>query len=419
MLAELASSALWAEFYACKTSHGLMTNPEREALARYIDERGYMSIARGLADGVYRFSSPTRHSVDKLGSARKRIVYTFPEAENWVLKMLAYQLHRYDGALCGNCYAFRKGTGARNAFMDFARRDLSDQWCFKADISNYFNSMDVDILCGQVRELLADDPELGDLLCALLRDPWAYWQGERVQEPKGCMAGTPTAPFLANLYLREMDAWFEQQGALYARYSDDVIMFGSAQQIARYRAAFEDFLGRYKLRVNPEKVSLTAPGEPWSFLGFSYDRGVIDIAPATRRKLLAKIRRAARSLYRWRMRSGAGEERALRAMNRKFNRKFYDLQGGRELTWARWYFPILNTDASLRVIDRYLQQYLRYLVTGRHNHANLDRAPYGRLKACGYRPLVPAYYRYRRLGWTGLEGSPGTSAAFDRNEMNT
>lgn len=51
MLAELASPDLWAEFYAYKTSRGLMTNPEREALARYIDEQGYMSIARGLADG--------------------------------------------------------------------------------------------------------------------------------------------------------------------------------------------------------------------------------------------------------------------------------------------------------------------------------------------------------------------------------
>ena len=124
------------------------------------------------------------------------------------------------------------------------------------------------------------------------------------------MAGTPIAPFCANLYLREMDAWFERRGALYARYSDDVVFFGSEREIAIYREAFEGFLEKYRLRVNPEKVGLYAPGEPWSFLGFSSHRGVIDIAPATVKKLLARIRRAARSLYRWRLREGVAAEKA-------------------------------------------------------------------------------------------------------------
>ena len=54
-------------------------------------------------------------------------------------------------------------------------------------------------------------------------------------------------------------------------------------------------------------------------------------------------------------------------MNRKFNRKFYAPPGWPQADLGPLVFPILNTDASLRVIDRALQQYLRYLVTGRHN----------------------------------------------------
>ena len=75
-------------------------------------------------------------------------------------------------------------------------------------------------------------------------------------------------PLCANLYLREMDAWFERRGALYARYSDDVVFFGSEREIAIYREAFEGFLEKYRLRVSPEKVGLYAPGEPWAFWAF-------------------------------------------------------------------------------------------------------------------------------------------------------
>ena len=397
MLEELSSPALWQAFYRYKSSRGLLTKREEQALTSYIAEGRYRAVAQRLAEGGNPFGHPTRRSIAKQGTARKRIVYTYAEDENWALKMVAYLLHQYDGLFCDNCYAFRQGTGARNAFLRFARTDLSNQWCFKADISDYFNSLDVDILCRLIQQALGEE-DLCALLCELLRDPWVCRAGQLVKEQKGCMAGTPIAPFCANLYLREMDAWFERRGALYARYSDDVVFFGSEREIAIYREAFEGFLEKYRLRVNPEKVGLYAPGEPWSFLGFSSHRGVIDIAPATVKKLLARIRRAARRLYRWRLREGVAAEKALQVMNRKFNRKFYAPQGGRELTWARWYFPILNTDDSLRVIDRALQQYLRYLVTGRHNRANPARAPYDMLKACGYRPLVPAYYAYRREG---------------------
>ena len=109
---------------------------------------------------------------------------------------------------------------------------------------------------------------------------------------------------------------------------------------------------------------------------------------------MGRIRRSARSLRRWMLRKEAEPERALAAFNRKYNAKFYSREG-RELCWSRWFFPLLTTDTSLRRIDAYMQQYQRYLVTGRHNKASYARVPYAMMKANGYRPLVAAYYKGR------------------------
>ena len=142
-----------------------------------------------------------------------------------------------------------------------------------------------------------------------------------------------------------------------------------------------------------QKLEHFLPGENWSFLGFQYSRGVIDISPIAVRKLMDKVRRYSRSLRRWGIKNKVSQEKLLVIFNRKFNRKFYDTQSGRQLCWCRWYFPMINTDQTLHLIDFYLQDWQRYLVTGKHNKANYRRVSYELLKECGYRPLVAAYYK--------------------------
>ena len=62
-----------------------------------------------------------------------------------------------------------------------------------------------------------------------------------------------------------------------------------------------------------------------------------------------------------------------------------------DFTWSRWFFPCLTTDAGLKEIDRYFQEYIRYTVTGRHYKGNY-RIRYEMLKEWGYESLVNAYY---------------------------
>ena len=64
----------------------------------------------------------------------------------------------------------------------------------------------------------------------------------------------------------------------------------------------------------------------------------------------------------------------------------------KDFTWSRWFFPNLTVDTGLRTIDAYLQEYIRYTVTGRHYKGNY-RIRYDTLKKWGYRSLVHEYYK--------------------------
>ena len=78
-------------------------------------------------------------------------------------------------------------------------------YAYKADISNYFNSIDVDRFLPELQQAISDDPELFAFLSVQLSEPRVLEKGKELIEQKGIMAGTPLSAFYANLYLRDLD----------------------------------------------------------------------------------------------------------------------------------------------------------------------------------------------------------------------
>ena len=103
-------------------------------------------------------------------------------------------------------------------------------WCYEADISNYFNSVDISLLLPMLEKVTADDPKLYGFLSELLTEPLVLERGAAVPDEKGIMAGTPLSAFYANLFLCELDRRFEAEGIPYARYSDDIILFAPTRE---------------------------------------------------------------------------------------------------------------------------------------------------------------------------------------------
>lgn len=385
---------VWLEFLEYKLSGGHLSKEDENMLSGFIEAQSYVPLAEKIARGEC-FAPPKKAAISKMSSGKKRIVYTYAEDENWVLKLLTWLLQRkYDHLFANNLYSFRPRKGVRDAVKRLTRTpNIRKMWSYKVDISNYFNSVPVERLLPLLRETLEDEPEIGRFLESLLTNPLVNDHGTLIPEEKGIMAGTPVSTFLANLYLAHMDHYFVDAGVLYARYSDDIIVFGTTEEEREQRAeTILRFLNEAGLTVNPAKEARTAPGEMWTFLGICYRDGVIDVAPASVEKLKAKMRRKARALVRWKARKGATGINAAKAFIRVFNRKLFENPVEHELTWARWYFPLINTVESLKIIDEYSQSCIRYLATGKHTKAAYNFR-YEQMKELGYVSLVNRYYK--------------------------
>ncbi|MBQ7146579.1 MAG: group II intron reverse transcriptase domain-containing protein [Lachnospiraceae bacterium] len=393
ILDQILDPVVWEKFYEYKCSLACPKDFAKE-LRRFIDEKAYEPVCESILREA-SFPLPKKAIISKQYSQKKRIVYTYPPAENIVLKLLTYLLlRRYDGLFSPGLYSFRPGRSAKDAVRMLRRKTGKGRWyVYKADISNYFNSLPIDSFLPMLKETLAKDEPLFHFLAGLLTEPRVREGKELMEEEKGIMAGTPLASFYANLYLKDLDAAMEARGLPYARYSDDIILFAPGRQEAEEAAAFiRRFLAEKGLSINPEKENYFAPGEPWIFLGFICRDGVMDIAPVSVQKLKAKMRRKTRALKRWQERNGLEKEKAAKAFIRVFNRKLFESPGDHELSWSRWFFPVIGTDQSLKQIDRYAQECLRYLLSGKRSKGRY-RIRYEDMKQLGYRSLVHAYYQ--------------------------
>ena len=158
-----------------------------------------------------------------------------------------------------------------------------------------------------------------------------------------------------------------------------------------------EFLRKYQLEVNPDKEKIYSPDDAYEFLGFKCHGFDIDISEATKKKMKGKIKRATKSLMRWRIRNNMEPEKAMKGLINHFNRVFFENDDTETLTWSRWFFPVINQTDGLKEIDHYLQQNIRFLSTGKHNKTNY-KIDYAQLKQLGYRSLVNEYYK-----WIGKE----------------
>lgn len=393
LLDRLSLRESWESFYTYKKSLTGSTQFCKE-LRDFIDSGGYIPVCDSIKRGG-DFPLPRRAVISKLDTQKKRVVYTYPPAENMVLKLLTYLLLRkYDGLFCGGLYSFRPNRTAKDAIRSLTgAQGIDGMYSYKADISNYFNSVPVERLIDTLERVTADDPGLYAFLCRLLAEPRVLDGSRIITEEKGIMAGTPLSAFYANLYLAELDDYFVGKGIPYGRYSDDIILFApSEKQRDEYADFLRSFISQKGLSINPAKESFTAPGEEWTFLGFSYKNSVIDIAPASVEKMKNKMRRKARALQRWRKRNELSGEKAALAFIRIFNRKLFDCTENSDLTWSRWFFPVIDTDESLRAIDNYAQDCVRFLVSGKRTKSRFN-VRYEYIRSLGLRSLVHEYYR--------------------------
>ena len=141
-----------------------------------------------------------------------------------------------------------------------------------ADITDFFGSLDHELLMGFLRQRISDRRVL-----TLIR----RWLGAGVLEagqPRATVAGVPQggviSPLLANIYLHRLDLVWEtrcQQLGTLVRYADDfVVLARSPEAAVEAERRVRLILSRLRLRLHPDKtrtLTLTNGQQGFEFLG--------------------------------------------------------------------------------------------------------------------------------------------------------
>ena len=186
----LDDANVWIGFYDKKADLDFWREEDAQDLFAYIRQKRYLPIVEKIRRGE-SLSVPVKRRIAKLASDKKRIVYTLPDDEVKVLKLLTWMmLRRYDAFFSSRLYSFRPGLCIKSAFNHIvSQKNIGSYFTYKLDIRNYFNSIDIPTLLPILRNLFSDDPQLYDFVVRLLSDPQVIDDGKIVCECKGVMAG--------------------------------------------------------------------------------------------------------------------------------------------------------------------------------------------------------------------------------------
>ena len=166
-------------------------------------------------------------------------------------------------------FGYRPGRGLHDAVRRITQlRKQGFEWVLDADIDDFFNQIDHQLLRQYLQRDLPDD-SLMRLINLWLRS-WRI----APDEERGIAMGSPLSPLLANIYLHRLDKWIINHGYSLVRYADDFIVLSSnPPDWRRSYATTEQALTRLKLKYEPRKTRLTSFAEGFAFLGVHFEEG--------------------------------------------------------------------------------------------------------------------------------------------------
>lgn len=195
-----------------------------------------------------------------------------------------------DRLMSDDSYGFRKGRSAGQAVAAIAQ-NLKEGYTHivDADISDFFGTIDRQILMNQVRRTIPDRDVVHLIHAFLLAG--IMEEGKVRNQSTGTPQGGVISPLLANLYLNDFDHKVVKTGTRLVRYADDFVLMaknrGKAKQA--YRIA-HDVLAKQKLSFAPEKTRLTSIDEGFDFLGYTFWRKHIFPSDKSLGKFKDKVR---------------------------------------------------------------------------------------------------------------------------------
>lgn len=381
----------WLSFLKIEEAKEFQDKKAIRQIQKIIEKEKYLNFN---ADFFNNFKLPKVKRIKKYNTSKVRTVYVYPGVWRLTLKFMSfYILRQYNNKFASNSLAYTKGKGVKSAFYLLKSFNLTEHdIIYKNDFSDYFNAIDIDILAPKLKSFLNDDLELSDIILRLLKEDRVIDNKEIViNKNKGVMAGSPIAGILANIFVHDIDKLMLLNGHRYIRYADDTLIVGDSAL-----NFFKKEIRKLGIIFNPKKEEIFNIKTGLTFLGFKYTGYIIDISDEAKEKMKSRLKRRAKWYRQWMLHKHVKPEVAVKDYIKKINYKLFSDQED-SINWSRWYFPNINTIETIKYLDNYFIQAIRYLYTGEWSkntrHYELS---YEKIKQLGYKSLINIYFKIKK-----------------------
>lgn len=360
-------------------------------------------IVNQLLNGTYTWSIPEKTLIAKSGKKEKRVVYIYNIKDRFILGVIYRAFSYYFRDRFSNtCFSYKTGTNTSDAIRHIrTQKKLDITEGVKIDIHAYFNSVSKKRVEEMLNELFDNECDIGikkTLKNLMLSDSVTY-NGTELTEFKGLIPGCALGSFFANYCLSDLDRLFDKEEAIYARYSDDIIIIDKSQeQVQKHIQTVLKHLEKYGLTINPDKYKYFTAGDNVEYLGLKLDdNGQVDISNHAKQKIKKQIHRWCRKGRIEIENDGKDFEVVARRIIRRLNNKNFKCMIYNESTfgWCVYAFRYITTIQSLIEIDFYTRDTLRAMKTGKHNKNNVKAINDEEFRQLGWVSLVDLYMLYK------------------------
>lgn len=338
-------------------------------------------------------------------NGKHRTLY-IPPWEERIVDLLIYRLlnrhlHHW---FSSSSYAYRAHTYGLDRCQSRIRAALcaakSSVYVVKRDISDYFASLNHEILLRQLKEHIAPDDYLFGLVSERIRFEYQDEAGSH-RAAVGIPFGCASACVLANVHLTGLDREIEAvPGVQYFRYADDMLLLSTdrdAIEIAKERL-HENLTALHLTTKASHEADLVLAGssvaEEFGFqratgfrhLGLKFEAGgAVSLSRDKQRKI--------QNLFRFAFRRGRRRwEKIIDSHERARTLVAIACQtverGVRNVAIVDYYLKHVTDTSQLELLDRWLAEEILSLVFGGHKKGHFAKISYEELRKYGLPSLV-------------------------------
>jgi len=255
---------------------------------------GELTLAsRKCMDGTYRFA-PYLEVLKTKGRKKAPRTIGIPTIRD---RVVLAQLNRFLSAVFPECVPRNvASTYVRAIAEDLPKRDASATWICSTDIKTFYDSIQrprmLSLLEKKIRAPAALNLIRHALNTSIVPKNTCRKLHKEFREETGVPQGLAISNILASIYMQPVDNAMLNLGVSYRRYVDDVLMYGTHEDV---QTAFKSLNSRLRHRglglhsLTSGKTHIAQFGAPFGYLGYYFVGNKITVRDSTIERFLQSI----------------------------------------------------------------------------------------------------------------------------------